>query len=150
MSIPAVTAQVISLLYNIVDRIYIGHMGENGAAALTGVGLVMPITTLVHSFALLIASGGSPLLSTELGRNNKKVAEQILGTCAASLLALSVILFHWCSLPNLSAICWLLWSVPLPFLSGFPKFLKKGQKLWMDKRLSSGIQLHAITYCSKK
>ncbi len=92
MSIPAVTAQVISLLYNIVDRIYIGHMGENGAAALTGVGLVMPITTLVHSFAMLIASGGSPLLSTELGRNNKKGAEQILGTCAAALVALSLIL----------------------------------------------------------
>ena len=62
MTIPAVTAQVNSLLYNIVDRIYIGHMEGIGTAALTGIGLLMPVTTLVHSCAMLIASGGSPLL----------------------------------------------------------------------------------------
>lgn len=92
MTVPAVTAQVISLLYNIVDRIYIGHMEDIGTAALTGVGLFAPVTVLIHSFAMLIASGGSPLLSTELGKNNKDRAEQILGTCAAALLLLSVIL----------------------------------------------------------
>ena len=92
MTIPAVTAQVISLLYNIVDRIYIGHMEGIGAAALTGVGLLMPITTLIHSFAMLIASGGAPLLSIELGKDNKERAEQILGTCTAALIGLSVIL----------------------------------------------------------
>ena len=92
MTIPAVTAQLISLLYNIVDRIYIGHMEGIGAAALTGIGLLMPITTLIHSFAMLIASGGSPLLSIELGKENRERAAQILGTCAGALIGLSVIL----------------------------------------------------------
>ena len=92
MTIPAVTAQVISLLYNIVDRIYIGHMEGIGTAALTGVGLLMPITNLVHSCAMLIAAGGSPLLSTELGKGNQERAEKILGTCTSALILLSVAL----------------------------------------------------------
>ena len=92
MAVPAVTAQVISFLYNIVDRIYIGHMSENGAAALTAIGLLVPITSLVHSFAMLIGAGGSPLLSIELGRGDKDRAEKILGTCVSSLLVLSAAL----------------------------------------------------------
>ena len=61
LAIPAVIAQVINLLYNIVDRIYIGHIPNVGASALTGVGLFMPILMLINAFAMLAGAGGAPL-----------------------------------------------------------------------------------------
>ena len=61
LAIPAVIAQVINLLYSVVDRIYIGHIPESGASALTGVGLFMPILMLINAFALLAGSGGAPI-----------------------------------------------------------------------------------------
>ena len=92
LAIPAVIAQVINLLYNIVDRIYIGHIPDIGAAALTGVGLFIPILMLINAFSMLAGAGGAPLAAIALGKQNKEKAEQILGNCFALLLIFAVIL----------------------------------------------------------
>ena len=92
LAIPAVVAQVVNLLYNIVDRIYIGHIPEIGASALTGVGLFLPILMFLNAFAMLLGAGGAPLASIEMGRNNQKRAEKIMGNCLMLLLLASVVL----------------------------------------------------------
>jgi putative MATE family efflux protein len=92
MTLPAVVAQIVILLYSIVDRIYIGHMEVVGADALTGAGLFVPILMLITAFAMLIASGGSPLVSIALGKGDKEEAEKIMGTCASALLSLAILL----------------------------------------------------------
>lgn len=92
LAIPAVVAQVINLLYNIVDRIYIGHIPEFGADALTGVGLFMPILMLINAFALLAGSGGAPLAAISMGKQNHQDAEKTLGNCFCLLLCLSALL----------------------------------------------------------
>lgn len=86
LAIPAVVAQVINLLYNIVDRIYIGHIPGIGADALTGVGLFVPILTLTNAFAMLAGSGSAPLASIAMGEKNLEKAEKILGNCFSLLL----------------------------------------------------------------
>ena len=68
LAIPAVVAQIINLLYNIVDRIYIGHIPGVGAAALTGVGLFTPILMLINAFAMLAGSGGAPRAAISMGK----------------------------------------------------------------------------------
>ena len=78
LSIPAVAAQIVNLLYNIVDRIYLGHMPNVGSLALTGVGLCFPIISLVTAFTMLIAQGGAPRAAIEMGRQDIKKAEKIL------------------------------------------------------------------------
>ena len=92
LAIPAVVAQIINLLYNIVDRIYIGHIPEIGADALTGVGLFMPILMLINAFAMLCGAGGAPRAAIALGQKDKDGAEQIMGNCFALLLGFSVVL----------------------------------------------------------
>ncbi len=92
LAIPAVVGQVVNLLYNIVDRIYIGHMPEVGGTALTGVGLFAPILMLITAFALLLGSGGAPLCAIAMGRGDKERAEKIMANCLSLLLALSVVL----------------------------------------------------------
>lgn len=92
LAIPAVVAQVINLLYNIIDRIYIGHIPEIGASALTGVGLFMPILMLINAFAMMIGSGGAPLTAIAMGRKDNDRAEKIIGNCFTLLLIFSVIL----------------------------------------------------------
>lgn len=92
MAIPSVIAQVINILYNIVDRIYIGHISGVGAAALTGVGLTFPIITLISAFSAFVGTGGAPLASIWMGKNDKKHAEKILGTGVFMLICFSVIL----------------------------------------------------------
>ena len=92
MAIPSVIAQVINILYNIVDRIYIGHISGVGAVALTGVGLTFPIITLISAFSAFVGSGGAPLASIWMGKNDKKHAEKILGTGVFMLLCFSLIL----------------------------------------------------------
>ena len=74
---PAVIAQIINLLYNIVDRIYIGHIPEVGASALTGVGLFVPILMLINAFAMLAGSGGAPRAAIAMGRKDLNTAEKI-------------------------------------------------------------------------
>lgn len=92
LAIPAVVAQVINLLYNIVDRIYIGHIPEVGADALTGVGLFTPILMLITAFTMLCTSGGAPRAAIALGKKDTDDAEQIMGNCFALLLLFAVLL----------------------------------------------------------
>ena len=92
LAIPAVVAQVINLLYNIVDRIYIGHISGVGAAALTGVGLFTPILMLINAFAMLAGSGGAPRAAIFMGKKDNKTAEKILGNCFALLIVMAVVL----------------------------------------------------------
>ena len=92
LALPAVTAQIVNVLYNIVDRIYIGHIPEMGADALTGVGVTMPIILAISAFAALVSMGGAPRASMMMGKGKRDEAEQILGTCTFTLVALSVII----------------------------------------------------------
>ena len=92
LAIPAVVAQVINLLYNIVDRIYIGHIPEIGAAALTGVGLFTPILMLLNAFAMLVGSGGAPRAAIAMGKKDNDLAEKILGNCFTLLVGLAIVL----------------------------------------------------------
>jgi len=92
LSAPTVAAQLINMLYNIVDRIYIGHIPVTGALALTGLGVCMPIILAVSAFAALIGYGGAPRASIFLGRKDEKAAEQVLGGCFTALLAVSAVL----------------------------------------------------------
>ena len=92
LAVPSVAAQIINMLYNIVDRIYIGHIPEIGTAALTGVGITFPIITLISAFSSLIAMGGAPRASIAMGAHHPERAEQIMGNCLTALLGLSVVL----------------------------------------------------------
>ena len=92
MALPAVAAQVINVLYNIVDRIYIGHIPGYGELALTGVGVTAPILMVISAFSAFAGMGGAPQASIQLGKKNYEGAEKILGTSVAMLLLFSVVL----------------------------------------------------------
>ncbi|MBQ6905538.1 MAG: MATE family efflux transporter [Clostridia bacterium] len=92
LAVPTVVAQLINMLYNIVDRIYIGHMETIGDLALTGVGVCMPIIMIVSAFAALVGSGGAPRASIFMGRNELDKAEKTLGSCFGLQLIISAIL----------------------------------------------------------
>ena len=92
LAIPAVVAQIVNLLYNIVDRIYIGHMPEVGADALTGVGLFMPILMLVNAFAMMAGAGGAPRAAIAMGQGDHDRAEKIMANCFTMLLIFAVVL----------------------------------------------------------
>lgn len=92
MSVPAIAAQLINLLYNLVDRIYIGHMPGDGALALTGVGVCMPIIMIVTAFAALVSNGGAPRASMAMGKGDYDEAEKILGNSFALQIIISVLL----------------------------------------------------------
>ncbi|MGN0331888.1 MAG: MATE family efflux transporter [Lachnospiraceae bacterium] len=92
MVLPAVAAQLINVLYNIVDRIYIGHIAECGDVALTGVGVTFPIIMLISAFSAFAGMGGAPLSSIELGKKDYDKAEQILGNSAGMLILFSLLL----------------------------------------------------------
>ena len=92
MAVPAVVGQVVNLLYNIVDRIYIGHIPEIGGSALTGVGLFTPILMLITAFASLTGSGGAPRAAIAMGQRDTHRAETILGNCFTVLLILAAVL----------------------------------------------------------
>lgn len=92
LSIPAIIAQIVNLLYNVVDRIYVGHIPEIGGNALTGIGVSLPLTLIISAFASLIGIGGSPLAAIKMGEKNEKGAQKILGNCTTMLLILSVVL----------------------------------------------------------
>lgn len=92
LAVPTVIAQIVNMLYNIVDRIYIGHIPGEGSAALTGVGVCMPIIMIISAFAALVSAGGAPRASISLGKGDKDGAEKILGGCFLLQLILSVML----------------------------------------------------------
>ena len=91
LALPAILAQVINLLYNLVDRMYIGHIAEVGSVALTGLGVTMPFIMCVSAFAALVSMGGAPRASIMMGRGNKEDAERILGNCTSMLVLVAVI-----------------------------------------------------------
>ena len=92
LSIPTVIAQLINMLYNIVDRIYIGHIPGDGSLALTGVGVCMPVIMIVSAFAALISSGGAPRASICMGKQDNESAEKILGNCFLLQIIISFLL----------------------------------------------------------
>ncbi len=92
LSIPTVVAQLINMLYNIVDRIFIGHIPTEGSLALTGVGVCLPLIMLVSAFAALIASGGAPRASIYMGKNDMEKAEKTLGGCFTTQIVISIII----------------------------------------------------------
>lgn len=92
LAVPTVVAQLINMLYNIVDRIYIGHIPEVGAAALTGVGVCMPLILIVSAFASLVGYGGAPRASIFMGKKDNQTAEKILGNCFTLQIIISVVL----------------------------------------------------------
>ena len=92
LAVPAIVAQVINVLYNMVDRMYIGHLPEIGETALTGVGVCFPLITAISAFAALVSMGGAPRASIFLGRGDKETAEKILGNCATALVVVGVAL----------------------------------------------------------
>lgn len=97
-SIPLILAQLVQLLYNVVDRIYIGHLPGADSMALTGIGLVFPLTTLIAAFTFLFGTGGTPLFSIARGAGMEERAEKILGNTVSLLLGTSVVLFLFCYL----------------------------------------------------
>ena len=92
LAVPAVAAQLINMLYNIVDRIYIGHIRGYGDIALTGVGVTFPIIMLISAFSAFAGMGGAPLASIELGKKDIRKAEQILGNSAGMIVLFSIVL----------------------------------------------------------
>ena len=103
LSVPTVVAQLINMLYNIVDRIYIGHMPGDGTLALTGVGVCMPIIMLVSAFAALVGSGGAPRASIAMGQKNPSFAEKTMANCFTLQLVISAVL----------TVVLLFWSRPI-------------------------------------
>ena len=92
LAVPALVGQLVNLLYNIVDRIYIGHIPEIGGAALTGVGLFSPILMLITAFAMMAGTGGAPRAAIAMGQGDKEKAEKILGNCFTVLMGMAVVL----------------------------------------------------------
>lgn len=92
LSVPAIAAQIINLLYNLVDRVYIGHMPENGALALTGVGVCMPVIMIVTAFAALVSNGGAPRASMAMGKGDYDAAEKVLGNSFSLQLIISFVI----------------------------------------------------------
>lgn len=92
LAVPAIAAQIINVLYNMVDRMYIGHLPNVGANALTGVGVTFPVIMAISAFAALVSMGGAPRASIMLGKGNKEEAEHILGNCTAALIGIAVVL----------------------------------------------------------
>ena len=92
MAVPSIIAQIINILYSIVDRIYIGHIKGVGMEALTGVGVTFPIITLISAFSAFVGAGGAPLAAIWLGKGDRKRAEKILGNGVTLLVFFAVIL----------------------------------------------------------
>lgn len=108
LAVPAITSQVVNALYNMVDRMYIGHIPEVGSAALTGVGVCFPIIMIISAFAYLFGMGGAPRASIFMGKQDNQTAEKILGNCTTSLVIISIVL----------TIAVLLFQEPLLYLFG--------------------------------
>jgi len=92
LAIPSMLAQLVNVLYGIVDRIYISNMPDVGELALAGIGVSGPISTLITSFALLVGVGGAPLMAMRMGEGNQKGAEDILANCALMMAVLSAVM----------------------------------------------------------
>lgn len=92
LSVPAIAAQIVNLLYNLVDRVYIGHMPGTGDLALTGVGVCMSVIMIVSAFSAFVSTGGAPRASMSMGRGDNDTAEKIMGNSLTLQIVISVIL----------------------------------------------------------
>lgn len=92
LAVPSIVAQMVNLLYNMVDRIYIGHIPGSGDIALTGLGLCFPIIMIITAFSNLIGAGGAPRVAIHMGKGEQEQAEKTMGNCVATLVLLAVIL----------------------------------------------------------
>lgn len=108
MALPTVIAQIVNLLYNIVDRVFIGHLPRIGADALTGLGLCVPMILMVNAFAMLACAGGAPRAAIALGQSRKEEAEKIMGNCFSMLLIFALLL----------TVCYEIFAEPLLWLFG--------------------------------
>lgn len=108
LALPTVLAQLINVLYNVVDRIYIGHMQGDGNPALTGVGVTLPIITLIAAFSAFAGAGGAPLAAIELGKKDERKASLIMGNSAWLLVFFSIVL----------TIGFLIFKVPILYAFG--------------------------------
>ena len=95
-AVPLTLAQAVQLLYNVVDRIYIGHMEEVGEIALTGLGITFPVIVIIAAFTSLFATGGNTLFSIARGKGDEDEAERIMGNVFTMLLSFSALLFYIC------------------------------------------------------
>lgn len=108
LALPAILAQIINVLYNMVDRMYIGHIPKVGPSALTGVGVTMPVIMAISAFAALVSMGGAPRASIMLGRGEHPKAEKILGNCTVMLVIMAIIL----------TAVFLIWGEPILMVFG--------------------------------
>lgn len=92
LAVPSIAAQLVNMLYNVIDRMYIGHIETVGKTALTGVGVTFPIIMIISAFSALIGMGGAPRASIKMGEQDDDGAEEILGNCFTTLLFISVVL----------------------------------------------------------
>ena len=92
LALPAVTAQLVNMLYNLVDRVYISRIPEIGTMALAGVGICFPLIMLVSAFAALVSMGGAPRASIAMGAGERDRAEKIMGNCCTLLLIVAALL----------------------------------------------------------
>ena len=92
LATPAILAQIVNVLYNMVDRMYIGHIPDIGRDALTGVGVTMPFIMAISAFAALVSMGGAPRASIMMGRGDKEQAEKVLGNCTTGLVVIALLL----------------------------------------------------------
>lgn len=92
LAVPSIAAQLVNALYNIVDRIYIGHIDVIGSTALTGVGVTFPLILIISAFSALIGMGGAPRAAIKMGAGDNEGAEKILGNCTSVLIGSSVVL----------------------------------------------------------
>ncbi|RXM74294.1 MATE family efflux transporter [Clostridium tetani] len=92
LAMPAIIGQLVSLLYNMVDRMYIGHIPKIGGDALTGIGVIAPILIIISAFSVLVGMGGAPIASIKMGEKDDKGAEKIIGNCFVALIIMSIIL----------------------------------------------------------
>lgn len=92
LALPAILAQIINVMYNMVDRMYIGHIPDVGPSALTGVGVTMPLIMAISAFAVLVSMGGAPRASILMGKQDKEGAERILGNCTTMLVCTAAVL----------------------------------------------------------
>ena len=92
LAVPSITSQIVNALYNMVDRMYIGHIPEIGATALTGVGVSFPIIMIISAFAALMGMGGAPRASICMGQKDNKSAEKIMGNCFSALVLTALVL----------------------------------------------------------
>lgn len=108
LALPAILAQIINVLYNMVDRMYIGHIPKVGPSALTGVGVTMPVIMAISAFAALVSMGGAPRASIMLGRGEHPKAKKILGNCTVMLVIMAIIL----------TAVFLIWGEPILMVFG--------------------------------